>query len=178
MNVPALEQFRENKDAFFRSHEQSPLTPAQQAAFDGLTYFEPNPDLDLIVEVTPFEQREDVKLETTKLQGRWMRRYGEFTFSVEGVQARLTLYQTANGYFLLFSDGLAGAETYAAGRYLEPEHLGDDRFHVDFNMAYNPFCVYSHLYDCPITPPENRVSVPIRAGEKLPQGAWTKLQQE
>lgn len=178
MDINALIQWRENKDEFFRLHPQSPLSEAQKAAFDGLSYFDPNPDLDLIVQARLFTEREDVKLETTKDRGRWMRRYGEFTFEVGEKQARLTLYQTGDDFFLLFSDGLAGAETYAAGRYLEPISLGDDRFHIDFNKAYNPFCVYSYLYDCPITPPENRLSVPIRAGERLPLSDWIKLSDE
>ncbi len=30
------------------------------------------------------------------------------------------------------------------------------------------------LYSCPLTPFENRVKVPIRAGEKLPEGDWVE----
>jgi uncharacterized protein (DUF1684 family) len=37
---------------------------------------------------------------------------------------------------------------------------------IDFNRAYNPYCYYSKTYDCPIPPRENRLQVPIRAGEK------------
>ncbi|MBZ0275506.1 MAG: DUF1684 domain-containing protein, partial [Anaerolineae bacterium] len=66
----------------------------------------------------------------------------------------------------------AGKETYPDGRYLEPEYMGDNQFHVDFNQAYNPYCAYSPDYSCPITPPENRVKVHIRAGEKMPEGEW------
>jgi len=69
-------------------------------------------------------------------------------------------------------DAGAGVETYPAGRYLEPERLDDGRFHVDFNQAYNPYCAYNDAWNCPITPAENRLKVAIRAGEKLPQGAW------
>ena len=36
---------------------------------------------------------------------------------------------------------------------------------VDFNYAYNPYCAYNEQWVCPITPPENRLDVPIRAGE-------------
>ena len=57
-------------------------------------------------------------------------------------------------------------ETYGAGRYLEPEPLEDGRFAVDFNYAYNPYCAYNELWSCPLTPFENRLRVPIRAGEK------------
>jgi hypothetical protein len=55
----------------------------------------------------------------------------------------------------------------SAGRYLEPEPLGEGQFLVDFNLAYNPYCAYNDDWSCPITPPENRLAVPIRAGEQI-----------
>jgi uncharacterized protein (DUF1684 family) len=39
---------------------------------------------------------------------------------------------------------------------------------VDFNMAYNPYCAYNTGWSCPIPPFENRLRVPIRAGELIP----------
>ena len=45
---------------------------------------------------------------------------------------------------------------------------------MDFNYAYNPYCAYNDLYSCPLTPWENRLKVPIKAGEKLPIGEWAK----
>ena len=81
--------------------------------------------------------------------------------------AELTIYQSEHGYFLPFVDSLAGKETYPAGRYLDPEALPGNRFLVDFNLAYNPYCAYNEMWSCPITPAENRLKVPIRAGEKL-----------
>ncbi|MBI5715051.1 MAG: DUF1684 domain-containing protein, partial [Chloroflexi bacterium] len=41
------------------------------------------------------------------------------------------------------------------------------KFLVDFNIAYNPYCAYSDRWSCPLTPFENRLKVPIRAGEKI-----------
>jgi uncharacterized protein (DUF1684 family) len=38
---------------------------------------------------------------------------------------------------------------------------------VDFNVAYNPYCYYSPEYDCPFPPKENRLAMPIRAGEQM-----------
>ena len=38
---------------------------------------------------------------------------------------------------------------------------------VDFNIAYHPYCYYSPEYDCPYPPKENRLNVPIRAGERM-----------
>jgi uncharacterized protein (DUF1684 family) len=86
---------------------------------------------------------------------------------VDGQPAELTIYQSESGWFLPFVDSLSGKETYPAGRYLEPELLGDDRFMVDFNLAYNPYCAYNDTWSCPLSPFKNRLKVPIRAGEKL-----------
>ena len=44
---------------------------------------------------------------------------------------------------------------------------GNGTFLVDFNLAYNPYCAYNEAWTCPITPFENRLKVPIRAGEKI-----------
>jgi len=174
MNINQLLAQRRQKDDFFRQHPQSPLTPEQQAVFDGLRYYDPNPDLDLTVQVEPFPQREMISMQTNTGTVQHFERYGQFTFMVEGQPARLTIYRADYGFFLPFVDAGAGTETYAAGRYLEPEHLGDNRFQVDFNAAYNPFCAYNDGWVCPVTPAENRLSVHIRAGEKLPEGAWVK----
>ena len=94
-------------------------------------------------------------------------KYGMFRFKVDGEAAELTVYVSEDGgAFVPFADATSGSETYGAGRYLELEYHGGSRFHVDFNLAYNPWCVYSPDYSCPIPPKENRLQVPIRAGEK------------
>ncbi len=165
---------RREKDEFFRVHPQSPLLPAQQAVFSGLAYYDYNPALDLTVTVTPFENKANVQIQTTSGEPRWYLRYGEFTFTVDGQPARLTLYALPGGLtFLPFVDAGAGTETYPAGRYLEPQALGDSRLHVDFNHAYNPYCAYNDQWVCPLTPAENRLNVAIRAGEKLPPAVWS-----
>ena len=172
MSADDLLALRRQKDEFYKSHPQSPLTPDQQAAFNGLRYYDPNPALDLTVTVEPFAQREIIQMQTTAGTLKAFERYGQFTFEVEGKSVRLTLYRADYGFFLPFVDAGAGTETYPAGRYLEPEPLAGDQFHVDFNQAYNPYCAYNDGWTCPITPAENRLRVAIRAGEMLPAGEW------
>lgn len=175
MDAQRLIELRANKDKFFKEHPQSPLTDEQKPLFKGLTYFIPREKLDLVVEVDVFEKPENVAIQTTTGDTRWYLRYGEFHFTVGGQETRLTIYKIpTDTYFLPFVDALAGEETYPAGRYLEPVPLPDGRFRVDFNQAYNPYCAYSDSWNCPITPAENRISVAIRAGEKLPEGDWAK----
>lgn len=175
MNIQQLQTTRREKDKFFKTQRNSPLTDAQKEKFEGLQYYEANPELDLRVTIKRFSQQDEVPVQTTTGDTRLYTRYGEFEFTVNGESARLTIYETDFGFFLPFTDANAGGETYGAGRYLEPEHLGEDLFHIDFNQAYNPFCAYNSAWSCPITPRENRLAVAIRAGEKSPQGAWVEL---
>ena len=162
-----LQEFRASKDEFFAHHPQSPLTSEQRRAFRGLDYFDENEDFQLEVRVEKFPEQKQVMIQTSTGQTQVYTRYGKFKFSVDGQEAELTLYSSDNGFFLPFADSLAGEETYPAGRYLEPDPLPGDRFLVDFNMAYNPYCAYNEMWSCPLTPSENRLKVPIRAGEKM-----------
>ena len=162
-----LEEFRTEKDRFFKTSRQSPLTPQQKREFKGLKYFPENPALHLEVNVETFPKLERIEMQTSTGDVQTYTRFGRFTFTVEGQEVALTIYGDGESYFLPFADSLAGVETYPAGRYLEPEPLGDGRFLVDFNLAYNPYCAYNEQWSCPLTPFENRLKVPMRAGEKL-----------
>ncbi|RJP49204.1 MAG: DUF1684 domain-containing protein [Anaerolineaceae bacterium] len=162
-----LDAFRAEKDDFFGSHPQSPLTREQKKNFKGLSYFPENDDLRLEVKVNEIPVKEKFEMQTSTGDVQVYERFGTFEFTVDGGQATLTIYRNANGFFLPFVDSLAGKETYPAGRYLEPEPLPGGRFFIDFNLSYNPYCAYNEMWSCPITPAENRLKAAIRAGEKL-----------
>jgi uncharacterized protein len=162
-----IEEFRKMKDDFFAHDGESPLTEGQKKDFKGLNYFSFNPALDLEVVVKEFPEHQQIEMQTSTGDIQVYERYGKFSFSVDGQPAELTIYASNGSYFLPFVDSLASKETYPAGRYLEPEPLGKGRFKVDFNLAYNPYCAYNDYWSCPLTPFENRLKVPIRAGEKL-----------
>jgi uncharacterized protein len=162
-----LDQFRRSKDDFFAHDPQSPLTAPQRGRFAGLRYFPENPALRLEVTVGPADQSERVEMQTSTGDVQLYSRVGRFRLEVDGQAAELTIFEGPNGLFLPFVDSAAGTETYPAGRYLEPEPLPGGRYLVDFNFAYNPYCAYNAQWSCPLTPFENRLKVPIRAGEKL-----------
>lgn len=163
-----LDAFRAAKDRFFKEHLESPLTAEQRDAFSGLRYFPENSALRLTLPVEPPEGEPTLVMQTSTGERRTYRRVGKLRFTVDEQEAGLTLFADEAGtLFLPFVDALAGSETYGAGRYLEPEQLGDDRVLVDFNLAYNPYCAYNHDWSCPLTPFENRLRVAIRAGEQL-----------
>jgi uncharacterized protein len=69
--------------------------------------------------------------------------------------------------WLVFGDATNGDETYGGGRFVYTEPLGEDgSVVVDFNIAYNPPCVFSPYATCPLPPPENRLPIRIEAGER------------
>ena len=161
-----LAQFRAQKDDYFEHDHHSPLSAVQKRNFDGLNYFVENPDLRMEIQLERFDPIDHVQIQTNTGEVQTYERYGCFRFTLDGEEIQLTVFRNEHGFFLPFTDSLAGEETYGAGRYLEPEELGQNRLLIDFNLAYNPYCAYNENWSCPITPPENRLRVPIRAGEK------------
>ena len=133
-----LEAFRAEKNEFYASHPQSPLTREQKQGFTGLNYFPEEASLRLEVKVDEFPVKDSFEMQTSTGDVQHYQKFGRFRFAVDGIEAELTIYQNQHGYFLPFVDSLAGSETYPAGRYVDPEPLIGGRFLVDFNVAYNP----------------------------------------
>jgi uncharacterized protein (DUF1684 family) len=170
-----LDDFRAEKDGFFREHPSSPLLPAQRALFSGLSYF---PENDALVVRTPVETDgvdldEEIAMQTTTGDTQVYRRAGVARFAIGGEPAQLTLFRSPamRELFVPFRDATSGRETYGAGRYLEvePPSSGGPA-EIDFNYAYNPYCAYNPEWSCPIPPGENWLAVPIRAGERAFEG--------
>jgi uncharacterized protein (DUF1684 family) len=113
---------------------------------------------------------EKVQMQTSKGELRDYLKVGQIRFPVNGIETILQVYESENypgEYFVPFTDATAPDESYGGGRYLEPESLGTDKLLVDFNVAYNPYCVFDpQKWSCPIPPAENKLTVRIEAGEK------------
>ena len=168
-----VEEGRRQKDTFFASHPQSPLSLHDRRAFQGLAYWPPDTDYRFELELHEHDDREVIQVADTSGQQRNLWRWGEFRFELAGRQCTLQAYKGDPGeerLFVPFRDETSGKETYGAGRYLDLEparHLTPEgKWIVDLNEAYNPWCAYSEDYACPFVPPANWLQVPIRAGEK------------
>lgn len=165
MNTVELLEYRDAKDEFFRASHDSPLTHDDRHDFTGLNYYGPNPDLVFTLPVEPADGSE-ISLETSDNRVKTYRRAGKVTFEVDGEAAQLTLYDSGHpGFFVPFRDKTSGNATYGAGRYLDIDTNDDGSVTIDFNLAYNPSCVYNEGYSCPIPPIENWLQVSIEAGE-------------
>jgi uncharacterized protein (DUF1684 family) len=168
-----LDQRRE-KDRFFKSSPYSPLSPELQPKFNGLSYFDPNPALVFDLQPEEFAEKANVKMQTSTGDTRYYLRWGKVRFKVEGQDTELTLYLSPGDerFFVPFTDTTSGTETYGAGRYIEVERGPSGNIYLDLNNAYNPYCAYGPEWSCPIPPADNRLKVPIYAGEKIPVGEW------
>lgn len=166
---------RREKDDFFAEHPQSPIPPEEREAFEGLDYYEPDPDYRVEATVERHDDPEPVELETTQGQPVRYLRVVTFRFVLNGEERRLHAYRQerddSRRLFVPFTDETSGDETYDKGRYmeLEPhEELTDGQtVVVDFNLAYSPFCTFSDTFSCPLPPEENHLLTPVEAGERL-----------
>ena len=95
---------------------------------------------------------------------------GEIRFKLAGQELALTAFngRAPGSLLVLFTDQTAGKTTYAANRSLSVVLAADGSVELDFNRAVNLPCAYTDLATCPLPPAENRLPVPIEAGEKIP----------
>ena len=163
--VSAIEEWRAQRDLFFKSHYASPLEERDQEAFDGLTYFDIDPALVFAVDLEPAtEERMDIL--SSRGASSPYRKAGEIGIPFgEGTKTLIVLSGEDNDMFIPFRDATNGDGTYEAGRYVGVERHPDGNLVVDFNKATNPYCAYDPEFSCPLPPPQNTCGFRIEAGE-------------
>lgn len=162
-------QERFEKDMAFSNPETTILRPAERERFAGLRYFPVDTAYRFVAPLIPADTVETVLVAHRTPPPVPYQRIGQVEIAFPEGTARLTVFRSlgeAPGrLWIPFTDATSGLETYGGGRYLDPQ-MADGRIYVDFNRAYNPYCDYNPGYNCAIPPPENRLSFPVRAGEK------------
>jgi len=174
-----LETHRERKDEQFTEPHNSPLGPQARREFDGLEYFEPAPEYRVEATVELDETEETITMETSADGEQLYERVARLGFEIpdasgEPTEQSLVGYrrvdQGGGSLFVPFRDKTTGQQTYPGGRYIELHYDGEltdgATFALDFNLAYNPFCAYSDVYECPLPPRENWLEVAVPAGER------------
>ena len=181
--IVAWERFRAVKDDLFAHHPQSALDEEQRRTFQGLPYFPYNPLMRFLVDVDTAVEPTQLKVTMNASETMVTTTVGRVHFVVDGEPVSLSIYWLevyGGGLFLPFRDATCPVESYGGGRYLFDTIKGSDfypvpgesnwkRIILDFNYAYNPSCAYNDRWICPLAPLENRLTVPIRAGEMKQQ---------
>ncbi len=167
-----IETERAEKNEFFKTSKESPLTNIQKSIFTSLSYFPVAEKYKVRAEIHKNSRDEIVNIPNTDGGERAYHIYGKAHFHLEGQELDITIYKSVDSsedyYFIPFYDKTSNGLTYGGGRYVEPTFLDERILEIDFNSAYNPYCVFNYAYVCPIPPPENNLNVSILAGEKLP----------
>jgi uncharacterized protein (DUF1684 family) len=164
------------KDQFMRLSPESPVPEAQRATFPPLSYFAVNEEYRVPADLKVISSNQVLEMPTSTGQLRKMRRVGTLAFTLKGQPSTLTAFIDATEndmrrLFVPFGDLTNGSETYQGGRYLDLDRTVTGLYDLDFNRAYHPFCLFNSSYDCPVPPRENRLTTPIRAGERLAAAA-------
>jgi uncharacterized protein len=168
-----LQAARAAKDAAFRNQPDQPVPPHVMDTLLPLKYFPPDIEFVVPASLKVAEERAFVEMPTSTGELRKEERVGVLEFTLKGRLLTLAAFIEAGSddvsrLFVPFSDLTSGSETYAAGRYMDLERTATGLYNVDFNKAYNPYCYYNPKFDCPYPPKENRLPLPVRAGERLP----------
>ena len=137
--------------------------------FNGLDYFPIDPEWRVAGRLQPAEP--GATLAVPDIVGDVLAEAspGVVAFELGGVAYRLHALEAQPGHlWLVFGDATNGAETYGGGRFLVTGPVQpDNAVEIDFNLAYNPPCVFSPFATCPLPPEGNRLPVRIEAGERM-----------
>jgi uncharacterized protein (DUF1684 family) len=177
----AHRHWREVRERLFREHPQSPVPRPDRAGFHAI-HFGYDPAFRFVVPLEPAPPVQPgalaLQLPNSGADTLSFSRVGRVLIPfAEGSRSLSVFWMAgyAGGLFIPFRDATNGAETYGAGRYLvdaaKSADLGGDpsagTLILDFNFAFQPSCAFDPRWACPLSPPENRLDLAIRAGERL-----------
>jgi len=181
----ALAHWRSVRERLYREHPQSPVPVAARAEFRA-THFDHDPALRFhaVVEPVPQESADALPLQlpSSGTDTLSFSRIGRVRLPFADRERTLSVFWMAGyagGIFIPFRDATNGTTTYGAGRYLVDAAKGADlgadpgpdpgtwALILDFNFATQPSCAFDPRWSCPLAPPENRLDLEIRAGERL-----------
>lgn len=168
-----LAKEREQKNLQFKNDPDSPIPREERGTFEGLSYFPIDESYRAEATFEPNPQPDTLRLMGSKGGDTPDRlaRVGQLRFTLQGRTHSLMVFdyvdQEMDSYFVPFYDLTTGISTYGGGRYLDVPK--QQPLTVDFNRAYNPYCVYNESFLCPLPPRQNKIALEIRAGETMPE---------
>mgnify|MGYP001376693493 FL=1 len=167
-----LTPFQREINDFFKDASVSPLKKRDLKNFRGLDFFTYDSTYLVTAKLTKTpKEKPFMMLTTTDMVVEYIK-YGTVSFELLDNQYSLDIYKNLedpnerDNLFLPFLDDTNGNESYGGGRYINLDIPQVDNLIIDFNSAFNPYCVYDEKYSCPIVPRENYIPLEIKAGVK------------
>lgn len=170
-----LTPFQKEINDFFKDASISPLKAKDLKDFKGLDFFTFDSTYVVIAKLIKNPNEKPFKMKTTTDRLQEHIKHGVVSFELLGNSYNLNIYRNLEnideqGYkdylFLPFLDDTNGNESYGGGRYINLDIPEGNSLVIDFNSAFNPYCVYDEKYSCPIVPRENYLPTEIKAGVK------------
>jgi hypothetical protein len=151
---------------------RDPEAPAR-LAFAGVPVYPIDPAFRVKAEFERLASPAEMAVEMSDGEEDVAQLVGDARFALPGSSSThaLRIFNEASTgrFYVPFGDATNREETYGGGRFLYGQEDGGSLV-LDFNRACNPPCAFNPLVACPLPPPANRLTVPIRAGERLPRG--------
>jgi uncharacterized protein (DUF1684 family) len=150
------------------------LQAPTRVGFHGLRWYAPNAAYRVHARWIPYNPPKVLDIPTVLGTTTHMPAPGVAEFTLDGQVVRLEPVledPKATDLFFILRDATSKTTTYGAGRFLStelPDHGVSQPGEVwlDFNRLVNPPCAFTPYATCPLPPPQNRLSVPIPAGEQ------------
>lgn len=169
-----IKKFQTELNREYKDAKESPLRRESFTDFKEHPFFPVNLKYRVTAKFINTENAVPFQIQTSSGKTKPYREYGKATFTLDGKEYTLTLFQslgliTQQGYedylFLPFRDATNGKETYGGGKYMDLRVPKGKKIILDFNKSYQPFCAYNaYDYSCPVVPEENTLPVRIEAG--------------
>ncbi len=153
---------RENRFGIRLKNQNSP----KRLNFTGLHWFPIDENYKVTATFEAFSEPKEVLIPNVLGGNFKMKSPGILKFEINGKNYSLQPVEEEDHLFIIFRDLSSKTETYGAGRFLYAEKPVNGKVILDFNKAENPPCAFTSFATCPLPPPQNRLNVSIKAGEK------------
>ncbi|MCA9999279.1 MAG: DUF1684 domain-containing protein [Anaerolineales bacterium] len=142
------------------------LQSSYLAQFNGIGTYPWNPAWRVEATFVPYDPPKTVNVPT--MLGTFTPTHvpGALVFNMGGQEHRLDVHHSLDHPSIVYADATTAKETYGGGRFLLIDQINPNGTTiVDFNKSINPPCAFSPFATCPLPTPENRLPIPIHAGE-------------
>jgi uncharacterized protein (DUF1684 family) len=150
------------------------LQAQTRTGFHGLRWYAPSAAYRVHARWIPYNPPKVLDIPTILGTTTHMPAPGAAEFTIDGQVVRLEPVledPKSTDLFFIMRDTTSKTTTYGAGRFLYtdlPDHgvSQPGELWLDFNRLVNPPCAFTAYATCPLPPPQNRLPVPIPAGEQ------------